>query len=559
MELSEIFAMLDSSTVRIVCDINESRDCGEVFWLGEDTPWEMAHPDSLCFCRASRLNDMQPELIAGRAFAVFVDQPAKRTNRCAMMLFESESSLRAFYERVASELRSVKDAAARVLGLASLVNAGVGLRRIANEVSSIFDAPVTVLDRSLSFLATSDDIPFSIADGEERASGVIPERARIKLKDEGLLSTARGSVEDSESAGAKMTAKARNILKGKGFADMNRDPDDDVRVFSWETDSGTTLFNHFAFIKIDDTIVGSLSVFSRDAPLPKSRIDLLPAVSHMMSLEMQKDDAYLLNRSAYYSHLLTQLFDGTLPYQDNVALARRFALFGYEMRHFIRIAYVDLSYEYHDPAQIETIARQIGQTAHNAIYVVKEEAVVLFMTLDVFDDRDVNVEDHLGFIARKNGARIGISSIFTDASRAPEYLAEAKRALATGMRMNPARYVTAFDNVRMFDLFSQVRNKSELNSYRYPPLMMLASYDERHGTHLVRTLYVWLQDVAHPMKTCEELFIHKNTLYYRIDKIREVMGVDPKDPLVFTQIQLTFLILEYQGEFDGMVTEKDEA
>ena len=34
---------------------------------------------------------------------------------------------------------------------------------------------------------------------------------------------------------------------------------------------------------------------------------------------------------------------------------------------------------------------------------------------------------------------------------------------------------------------------------------------------------MYLQDPAHPAAACEKLFIHKNTLYYRLDRIRQLM------------------------------------
>ena len=45
---------------------------------------------------------------------------------------------------------------------------------------------------------------------------------------------------------------------------------------------------------------------------------------------------------------------------------------------------------------------------------------------------------------------------------------------------------------------------------------------------------------------CDDLFIHKNTLYYRLDKIRDIMEEDFENPRVITQIQMTCAFLNCQ-------------
>ena len=83
--------------------------------------------------------------------------------------------------------------------------------------------------------------------------------------------------------------------------------------------------------------------------------------------------------------------------------------------------------------------------------------------------------------------------------------------------------------------------------------MLLIADDLKHSTALTYTLYVYLQNPSQPLVACKLLFIHKNTLYYRLDRIRAIMGVDIKDGWVLTQIMMTFLILMHQGKFEEMV------
>lgn len=52
----------------------------------------------------------------------------------------------------------------------------------------------------------------------------------------------------------------------------------------------------------------------------------------------------------------------------------------------------------------------------------------------------------------------------------------------------------------------------------------LRRYDRRHQTELVRTLAVYLRNNRSPSRTAAELFIHRQTLVYRIARIEELTG-----------------------------------
>lgn len=56
-------------------------------------------------------------------------------------------------------------------------------------------------------------------------------------------------------------------------------------------------------------------------------------------------------------------------------------------------------------------------------------------------------------------------------------------------------------------------------------LAPLVEHDEQRATELLPTLRTWLRNDAQPSRTCEELFIHRNSLSYRLRRIQELLGV----------------------------------
>lgn len=56
-------------------------------------------------------------------------------------------------------------------------------------------------------------------------------------------------------------------------------------------------------------------------------------------------------------------------------------------------------------------------------------------------------------------------------------------------------------------------------------LAPLIAHDGQRTTELLPTLRAWLRNDAQPSRTCDELFIHRNSLSYRLRRIEQILGL----------------------------------
>jgi sugar diacid utilization regulator len=75
-------------------------------------------------------------------------------------------------------------------------------------------------------------------------------------------------------------------------------------------------------------------------------------------------------------------------------------------------------------------------------------------------------------------------------------------------------------------------------------LAPLLSADATHGRDDLATLRAWLANDRHRARTAAALFVHENTVSYRIRRIGEILGVDLNDSEVRFQIELAVRTLE---------------
>lgn len=77
----------------------------------------------------------------------------------------------------------------------------------------------------------------------------------------------------------------------------------------------------------------------------------------------------------------------------------------------------------------------------------------------------------------------------------------------------------------------------------------LVNYDRARGSDLVRTLSVYFETGANASETADRLFLHRNSLLYRLERIQGLTGLDLKEPEARLALQLGLLATR-RGEED---------
>ncbi len=69
-------------------------------------------------------------------------------------------------------------------------------------------------------------------------------------------------------------------------------------------------------------------------------------------------------------------------------------------------------------------------------------------------------------------------------------------------------------------------NPAELQRFYAETVEPLVAYDEQYETELVRTLETFLEADGNVAGTAQRLFTHRHTIYYRLERVRELSGLD---------------------------------
>lgn len=115
---------------------------------------------------------------------------------------------------------------------------------------------------------------------------------------------------------------------------------------------------------------------------------------------------------------------------------------------------------------------------------------------------------------------------------------EARQALALGRRLHGAGHLTRFDDLGIYRLIFAAEGLPELRGLHEETLRPLLDYDRANNAELIRTLDALFAARGSPKEAASLLHVHRNTVLYRLDRVREITGYDLDDANVRLRLQL---------------------
>ena len=119
--------------------------------------------------------------------------------------------------------------------------------------------------------------------------------------------------------------------------------------------------------------------------------------------------------------------------------------------------------------------------------------------------------------------------------------ARAEYAIQVAMRKH--KTFTRFDDLGTERILYSVRDTLLLEQMGKDMLAPLLSGDTEKKSELVETLFCYLKHNGSVKSVADEMFIHKNTIVYRMGKIKELLGCDLESGEERMQYYLACLIV----------------
>lgn len=136
---------------------------------------------------------------------------------------------------------------------------------------------------------------------------------------------------------------------------------------------------------------------------------------------------------------------------------------------------------------------------------------------------------------------IGISKRIEKINELPLAYKEAKNGIEIGKTLNKDSFLIHYEDFRVINLIKEIKDIKLLKKYVNEKLGKLIEHDNTHDLSLMNTLKGVLDTNFNLQKTAKNMYIHYNTLRYRMEKLRE-LGINIDDGFEIGEIVLAYNI-----------------
>ena len=203
-----------------------------------------------------------------------------------------------------------------------------------------------------------------------------------------------------------------------------------------------------------------------------------------------------------------------------------------------KLAIIDLGLYHSRNFRDDTLKKELKQAFPKAEPFLYQDDVLLLLK----ESDDDLVLDQL---QEKYGLRIVISEVFSDLYRIRVVYKALHKLKDHLLSHTNGSFTARFGQFRELMLLWRIMDRPELID---PRVRLLSAYDREHDSELCLTLYTYLCCHHSLQTTCEKLFTHKNTVLYRLRKIRDDMGIDIDEPEEILSLVLSCAIVLLKEE-----------
>ena len=175
----------------------------------------------------------------------------------------------------------------------------------------------------------------------------------------------------------------------------------------------------------------------------------------------------------------------------------------------------------------------------------------------IYNDGIVGIMDgessDRGQIARKAlrgfldyyGMVCGISNRIDRAEDLPVFFAQGVCAQQYGQLFHDQGPIYLYETYSCYQMMDKLSAAFRLERFCSPKYLAILDYDRRNGTEYIATLNAYLETCMDLALAAQALFLHRNTVAYRIRRIAELFRVDFEDKDTYFSFLLTLRILRF--------------
>jgi purine catabolism regulator len=384
---------------------------------------------------------------------------------------------------------------------------GVGLEEIVKVLATRLEGPILVEDRQFNLMVAINPQATTSETYELLVGSNGTPMAMLKLlEDDGTLRTLRDDKTPVVLPGGEGHAEGRHVFP----------------------------------VVVGGDIGGYLSYVEANRPLDAEGASLLRHATHAIAIELLKQKGIAETEQK----MRRDFFRDLLFSNGNISpetLHRRATYLGYQLSSsywVLVVEYDTVPNEELLPDEVKRLASTLNSllSFRQALVITQTQgATILYPvkeaqpTLEKVQHLCETIRQKVSGSPEGWSVSIGVGMLYPDLLDIPRAYREAQHAVKIGRALSGMHSITTFSELGIYRMLLQFAESRNPNEFFCEALERLLDYDQQADKELVKTLRAFLECNGNLTETSDRLFIHRNTLKYRLERIRDITQIDLDD------------------------------
>lgn len=301
-------------------------------------------------------------------------------------------------------------------------------------------------------------------------------------------------------------------------------------------------------VMVHGVCLAHVLMVERNHPFRDLDLECFARLVHFVAQELQKIPVYETNRGQMWSYFLTNLLDDRQP--SPAVVERRLQVLDYHPWPTFYVVVLAGKVDPLTPESASQVENQLASILVHSLSAFYHGQLVLVLNRHEGEDVGDYAEGVLRRVAKVNGLSVGVSNAFGKLVDILFFYYQARDAITYGTVVSHAiddHDLYHYRDYAYVQMLAELNKEHDLLAYCHPALRRLHDYDEEHGTELMETLFEYVQCAGSTTRASTMLSLHKNTLLYRLNRIREILGMDLSSGEDLFQLMLSYRVLLYLG------------
>lgn len=228
---------------------------------------------------------------------------------------------------------------------------------------------------------------------------------------------------------------------------------------------------------------------------------------------------------------------------NETLIQQQINIFGWKIKDNYCVVIIDI--ENGRDEQIQFMINYLCDSKFDCKAFEKEKYIV-----GIFHVRDKKSKseftDTIQNMLTKMNAKGAISKNFEGLKNINTYYKQLVTILKYCKKNDSGRNLFLQENFGLYSILNTCLEKHDAYELCHPDVVSLYNYDKKYKTDYLETLYQYLLNERNAVKAAQVLFIHRNTMNYRLEKLNKLLTFDFENSTSRYYILFSIFLLRYQ-------------